>query len=246
MLAWRDSAVGFDRHRGRAGFGFTDRRGGASAAPYDELNLGDHVGDEPAAVARNRASVAAEVGVPTERLVVARQVHGADVEVVTGPWHGEPPAADALVTSVPGLALGVLVADCTPVLLAAPDEGIVAVAHAGRQGLRLGVVPAALAAVAALGGRRVVARVGPSICGRCYEVPAAMRDDVAAVAPAARAVTDRGTPALDVAAGVAAQLRAAGAEVQRLEMCTFEDRRWYSYRRDRTTGRFAGVVWLAA
>jgi polyphenol oxidase len=174
------------------------------------------------------------------------QVHGADVVVIDEPWPAGAPEVDALVTRSRGLVLAVLVADCVPVLLADPAAGVVAVVHAGRPGLVAGVVPATVAAMRDQGAAQITARLGPSVCGGCYEVPDWMRDEVAAVVPAARATTFLGTPAVDVAAGVAAQLHAAGVGAARVPGCTVEDPALYSYRRDRTTGRFAGLAWLAA
>lgn len=226
----------------RAGFAFTTREGGVSRRPYDSLNLGSHVGDDPAAVAENRQRVADAVG--AHALVVADQVHGTTVREVTGPWTGAPPQADGLVTRVPGLALGVLVADCTPVLLAAPDEGVVGVAHAGRQGMAAGVVAALVEALRALGARRLVGRVGPSVCPRCYEVPLALREQVAAGVPVTRSVTRTGTPSLDVAGGVLEQLAPHCDDLVQLPGCTVERPDLFSYRRDGTTGRSAGLVWL--
>lgn len=229
---------------GRAvGFAFTTRAGGVSRAPYASLNLGTHVGDEPAAVAENRRRVAEAVGVSA--LVVADQVHGTEVVEVTGPWPGSPPQADGLVTRVPQLALGVLVADCTPVLVAAPGERVVGVAHAGRKGMATGVVPVLLDAMRDLGARSLVARIGPSICPRCYEVPQPLRDEVAAAVPVAASVSRHGTPALDVAGGVLEQLAQQRVDVQQLPGCTAERDDLFSYRRDGITGRSAGLVWLA-
>src|SRR5690349_19422720 len=110
----------------------TDRRGGRSVSPYDTFNLGDHVGDDPAAVAANRARVARELGVGEDRLVWMQQVHGTGVAVVDGPQDGAVAATDALVTATRGLVLAVLVADCVPVLLADHERGVVAAVHAGR------------------------------------------------------------------------------------------------------------------
>lgn len=241
MLVWSERLTG---SRGTVVRALTGRAGGVSTGPYAALNLGDHVGDDAAAVAENRRRVAAAAGSAAGSLVVARQVHGRGVAVVDAPWAGAPAEADALVTDRPQLVLAVLVADCVPVMLAAPGEGVVAVAHAGRRGMAAGVVPAAVAAMRDLGATRVSATVGPSICPRCYEVPAAMRDEVAAVQPAAAAVSRHGTPALDVAAGVLDQLAAADVAAHRLTGCTAEDDAWYSYRRDGVTGRFAGLAWL--
>ncbi|MCY0942772.1 peptidoglycan editing factor PgeF [Streptomyces sp. H34-S5] len=234
---------------GGAHFAFTDRWGGVSAVPYEELNLGGAVGDDPAAVLANRVRAAGSLGIEPGRVVWMNQVHGRDVAVVDGPWAADAdiPRVDAVVSARRGLALAVLTADCTPVLLADPVAGVVGAAHAGRPGLVAGVVPAAVEAMVALGAEpgRITARTGPAVCGRCYEVPAAMRDEVAAVVPAARAETSWGTPAVDVVAGVHAQLAEAGVmESRRSPVCTLESRDHFSYRRDRVTGRLAGYVWL--
>jgi YfiH family protein len=242
VFGWRE------RISGTAGdavsLAITDRHGGVSAEPYGSLNLGGHVGDDATAVEENRRRLADTIGLPRERVLFMRQVHGADVSVVDGPWAGEPPEVDALVTRERGLALAVLVADCTPVLLAAPDEGVVGVAHAGRPGLGAGVVLELVTAMRAAGARTIVGRVGPSICGRCYEVPLSMREDIAERVPESRTVDVRGRPALDVAGGVMAQLAPHCAELVWVPGCSRERDDLYSYRRDRITGRYAGLVWI--
>jgi polyphenol oxidase len=243
VLAWREEVAG---PRGRVVRAFTDRRGGVSAGAWATLNLGGHVEDDATAVRRNRETVAAAAGATPERLLVARQVHGAGVVAVDGPWPGEAPEADGMVTATPGLVLAVLVADCVPVLLAAPTEGVVAVAHAGRRGMDVGVVGAVLDAMARLGAGQVVATLGPSVCARCYAVPVGLRDDVAARHPVAASVGWHGEPALDVAAGVLEQLRRRGVAAEQVPGCTVEDADLYSYRRDGTTGRFAGLAWVEA
>lgn len=235
MLSFREDVEG-------ACFAVTNRHGGSSRSPYDGLNLATHVGDDPATVADNRRALSAELGV----LGIAwmDQVHGAEVAVVDAP--GSPPVADALVTRTRGLALAVLVADCTPVMVADPQAAVVGVAHAGRKGLALGVVPALLAAMRTAGARNLVARVGPSICGRCYEVPLSLREEVATGVPEARSVTRSGAPSLSIAAGVVAQLVAGGVDVDWLPGCSAESADLYSYRRDGgSTGRYAGLAWLA-
>ncbi|NED93826.1 peptidoglycan editing factor PgeF [Phytoactinopolyspora alkaliphila] len=236
------------RALGGINFAFTDRVGGVSPPPFGQLNLAHHVGDEPAAVERNRHVVARGLGLSPGDVVYMNQVHGADVAVVDGPRSGNQSAlpVDAMVTARPGLALAVMVADCVPVLVADPEAGLVGVAHAGRPGLAAGIVPAVVGALRALGARTVVASVGPAVCGACYEVPEAMRADVAAVVPEAWASTRAGTPALDLPRGVAAQLDALGVEVINEGRCTLESGDLYSYRRDRTTGRFAGLAWITA
>ncbi|XUL87541.1 peptidoglycan editing factor PgeF [Streptomyces galilaeus] len=231
-----------------AHFAFTDRWGGVSAVPYEELNLGGAVGDDPDAVRTNRELAAKSLDLDPALVVWMNQVHGADVAVVDGPWgSSDIPSVDALVTARRGLALAVLTADCTPVLLADPVAGIAGAAHAGRPGMVAGVVPAVVRAMTELGAdpARIVARTGPAVCGRCYEVPADMRADVAAVEPAAYAETSWGTPAVDVTAGAHAQLDRLGVrDRERSPVCTRESGDHFSYRRDRTTGRLASYVWL--
>ncbi|WP_405799946.1 peptidoglycan editing factor PgeF [Streptomyces sp. NBC_01506] len=233
-----------------AHFAFTDRWGGVSAAPYEQLNLGGAVGDDPAAVRANRTAAAESLGLDAARVVWMNQVHGRDVAVVEKPWNSDGiPAVDAVVTARRGLALAVLTADCVPVLLADPVAGVAAAAHAGRPGLLAGVVPAAVEAMVARGAEpaRITARTGPAVCGRCYEVPDAMRAEVAAAVPQSWSETSWGTPSVDVAAGVHAQLAALGVEDRhRSRICTVESADHFSYRRDRTTGRLAGYVWLGA
>jgi YfiH family protein len=231
-----------------AHFAFTDRWGGVSAVPYEELNLGGAVGDDADAVRTNRELAAKSLGIDPGRVVWMNQVHGAEVAVVSEAWGDRPvPEVDAVVTAERGLALAVLTADCTPVLLADPVAGVVGAAHAGRPGMIAGVVPAAVRAMTGLGAEpaRIVARTGPAVCGRCYEVPDAMRADVSAVEPAAYAETSWGTPAVDVTAGVHAQLERLGVrDREQSPVCTLESGDHFSYRRDRTTGRLAGYVWL--
>lgn len=225
---------------------FTGVHGGVSTGEFAGLNLGEHVGDDPAAVTENRARLASRLGVEPDHLLFSRQVHGTGVVVADGPWPCDagPPEADAIVTRTPGLALGVLVADCVPVLLHAPEEGVVAVAHAGRSGMADGVVRAAVGAMRDLGATTLLATVGPSVCGRCYEVPPAMRDQVSAGRPVTASVTWHGTASLDVAAGVLEQLVPFCWDVEQVPGCTVERDDLYSFRRNGTTGRFAGVVVL--
>lgn len=246
MIAWSQTLVGA---AGPVTWATTDRDGGCSTGSWAAadgtggLNLATHVHDDPEHVRTNRSGLAEQLGLPVERLVVADQVHGPDVVQVSGPC-ATPPVADALVTTQPELVLTVLVADCVPVLLADPERGVVAVAHAGRPGMVAGVVGAVVGAMRDLGARDLVARLGPSVCPRCYEVPLDLREQVAAVQPEARSLTWDGRPSVDVAAGVLAQLVAHGVRCRQLPGCTVESDRLYSYRRDGVTGRFAGLAWL--
>lgn len=223
------------------------RAGGQSGGVFAAFNLSAGVGDDPGAVAANRARLAAELGVP---VVFMQQVHGTRVAVVDAPpGEGDPdqPATDAAVTAEPGVGLAVLAADCVPVLLSDARAGVVGVAHAGRVGAADGVLPAVVAAMRELGARAAAIEVllGPAVCGSCYEVPAAMQAEVDARLPGSAVRTRRGTPGLDLRAGLYHQLVELGVgKVGADPRCTMEHRALYSHRRDGRTGRQAGIVWL--
>jgi len=229
---------------------FTTRVGGVSSGSYASLNLADHVGDDPAAVATNRATLADRLELTTDRLAFVRQVHGTDVVVVDSDSLGQAAAteADALVTSAAGVALGVLVADCVPVLLADTTTGVIGAVHAGRRGIVAGVLERAVEAMERLGAGRtqIDVTIGPAVCGGCYELPAELAEEVYAAAPRALAKSYAGAPAADLRAGAAGLLSAHGVRaVELVGGCTVEEpERWYSYRRDGETGRFAGVIAL--
>lgn len=223
-------------------------RAGVTTAD-DDFDLSLVLGDDLAAVRRRRVALEGWVGAP---LATVRQVHGAGVILLTaapGALGEDLGEADAVVATTGAVAPTVLVADCVPVLLADAEAGVVAAVHAGRRGLAAGVVEATLERMRGLGARpgRVRAAVGPSICGRCYEVPAAMRDEVAAAVPGTWATTRQGTPALDLPAGVLHRLTEWGVTgVQQVGGCTAEDPRWFSHRAgpERPRGRQAAVVRL--
>jgi len=227
---------------------FTDRNGGVSRGPYRSLNLGPAVGDEPADLAANRELLAASCGQGLAGIAWMRQVHSAVVRYADASWPttvAEP--CDAMFTDVPGLALGVLVADCAPVLMADPQARLAGAAHAGREGMVAGVIPALVEALTAAGARpdRLAVVIGPTICGRCYEVPEEMRARVSATVPEASCQTGAGTAGVDIVTGLQAQLKAAGVgEILADGRCTKESPELYSYRRDGRTGRFAGLIWL--
>lgn len=238
----------YDEVLGSVRFAVTDRFGGASTAPYGELNLGSAVGDDADAVRENYRRIAAEFGVQPGAVVRVNQVHGRDVQIV-GPDDELPldpmPKADALVTTRDDIVLAVRAADCLPVLLA--GDGVIGAAHSGRKGMYVGVVPATVDAMRDLGARRITAVLGPSACGKCYEVPAEMRAEVAERVPASYGETSWGTPSIDVAAGVRAQLDELGVEVIDAARCTIESEDLYSYRREGpVSGRMAGLVKLSA
>ncbi len=158
---------------GRVRHAFFTREGGVSEGAYASLNCGYGSGDDPAKVADNRSRAMSKLALAGDDLATLYQVHSADVVVVDGPWpRGKAPHADAAVTVTPGIALGILTADCAPVLMADADAGVVGAAHAGWRGALDGVVEATVAKMCELGARRdrIAAAVGPCIQQRSYEV----------------------------------------------------------------------------
>lgn len=225
----------------------TTRAGGVSAPPYDSFNLGDHVGDDPGAVAANRARLAASIGLAQDHVVWMNQVHSAHVEVVDAPRGDSLDATDALVTATPGLALAVVTADCVPVLLADASAGVIGAVHAGRVGAADGVVLRTLEAMEALGAHAgdISVLLGPAVSGSNYEVPEHMAADVEARLPGSRTTTPTGTPALDLRAGITRQLNAAGVSAVVIDpRCTAADPALFSHRRNPKTGRLASLVWM--
>lgn len=232
----------------------TTRAGGRSSGPFARFNLSLGVGDDPAAVTANRARVVRELGL--SGLVFLRQVHGRDVAVLREPPRARPgtggvapdlPDVDAVVTDVPLLGIAVLAADCVPVLLGDPVAGVVGAAHAGRVGAASGVLDAVLDEMTALGAEpdRVEVLLGPAVCGACYEVPAALRDEVEAALPGSAARTRAGTAGLDLRAGLTRRLAERGVRrVGTDPRCTIEDPDLYSHRREGRCGRQAAITWL--
>jgi YfiH family protein len=211
---------------------FTDREGGVSSAPFDSLNLALSGGDDHAAVRENRERVARAAGFPHESLVLARQVHGPDLVEVGENDHGLVGEADGLVTAAAGPVLGMLTADCAPVVVAGPDK--VAVMHAGWRGLVTGIIERGVAAVGEVWG----AWVGPCIHGCCYEVGPEVID-----AFWSRRLPVEGRARVDCGRAAAAALHGAGVErVATSTECTSCDPRYFSYRRDGRTGRQGAFV----
>jgi len=174
-------------------------------------------------------------------------VHGDRVEVVEGARDGAVDDTDALVTRTARLALAVVTADCVPVLMADARAGVAAAVHAGRVGAQLGVVARAVEAMLQLGARPedISALLGPAVSGRNYEVPAEMADEVATTLPGSRTTSAAGTPALDLRAGIACQLKDLGVTAIDIDpRCTVEDPALFSHRRDAPTGRLASLVWM--
>ena len=222
----------------------TDRWGGVSAPPYDTLNVGDHVGDDPAAVGENRARVAGAAGLAEPaQWVWLDQVHGVHVHVATEPTRA-PPEADAAVTAEPGLPIAVLTADCAPVALAC--DNAVGVVHAGHRGLEHGVIQAAVAALREIGTGAVRAYLGPCIRPARYEFGLSdLARLVARFGPRVEGRTREGKPAFDVPAAVRAALAECGvADLDDAGICTAESAAHFSYRRDGVTGRQVTIAML--
>jgi len=222
----------------------TLRTGGASAAPFESLNLGDHVGDDPAAVAENRARVGAALSLPREPLWLA-QVHGA--RVADADAETEPAAADAAVSRQRGRVLAIQVADCLPVLLASDDGAVVAAAHAGWRGLAAGVLEAAVAAMR-LEPRRIVAWLGPAIGTEHFEVGEEVRAAFLAHDPRAADAfvgNARGRWQCDLLQLAQRRLASLGlGQVNAANLCTYAaSEQCFSYRRDGCTGRMAALIW---
>ncbi len=211
---------------------FTDTQAG---------NLALHVGDNAVDVLQRREALENAAGLVSGSLRFMEQVHGNAVEMMEPATPA--PTADAMVSR--GLPLAVMVADCIPAVLVGegPDGPVLAAVHAGRPGIENGILPAVVERMRSAGATGIRAWLGPSICGRCYEVPAELRAQVAAQVPATWAATSWGTPALDLPAGAKSQLEAAGVVVEYAGPCTLENDELFSYRRSNTTGRFAGLVW---
>lgn len=192
---------------------FFTRAGGVSRGVYAGLNVGVGSGDDPAAVAENRARAAAHLG---GNLVTAYQVHSPDAVIAHGPWTGDPPHADAVVSATPGVICGALAADCAPILLADADARVVAAAHAGWKGALGGVAETTIARMVELGARRdrIRAAVGPCIGPASYEVGVEFLERFTAVDPANdqffTAGVTRDKRQFDLPGFVLARLRAAG------------------------------------
>ncbi|WP_336490287.1 peptidoglycan editing factor PgeF [Methylobacterium nigriterrae] len=219
---------------------FFTRQGGVSEGLYASLNGGIGSNDDPARVARNRALMCAQLGLAPQNLVSLYQVHSAAVVEVEAPFAlSERPRADAMVTRVPGLALGIATADCGPILFADPDNRVVGAAHAGWKGALAGVIEATVAAMERLGAERtrIVAVLGPTIAQGAYEVGADLMERFRAEAPgSARFFADGERPGhaqFDLPGFILSRLEEAGiGEAAAVNLCTYADpERFYSYRR---------------
>jgi polyphenol oxidase len=218
---------------------FFTRQGGVSDGIYASLNGGIGSSDEPAKVQENRGRMAAALGAKHDALISVHQVHSPDAVIVEGPWRGERPKADAMVTATPGLALGITTADCGPVLFADAEARVIGAAHAGWRGAVTGVLESTIAAMERLGARRatIVAVLGPTISQKAYEVGPDFIKRFAEEAPGhVRFFKEAEKPdhaMFDLPGFIGARLEAAGVgEFTNLGLCTYSDEeRFFSYRR---------------
>jgi len=217
---------------------FFSREGGVSGGIYQGLNGGLGSNDDAAHVAENRRRMSEQMGVAPERFLSLHQIHSPDAVVATGPWPGEKPRGDALVTRTEGLAIGVTAADCGPVLFVDPGARVIGAAHAGWKGALTGVLESTVDAMEKLGAARggMVAAIGPLIRQHSYEVGgefverflAADADNTAFFIPSDRA----GHAMFDLAGFIRMRLENAGVlMIDDIGVDTYSDDRFYSYRR---------------
>jgi polyphenol oxidase len=219
---------------------FFTRAGGVSGGVYESLNAGIGSDDAPQKVAENRARMAAAMGVPSQRFLTCYQIHSPEAVVAVAPWGADArPRADAIVTAVPGLAIGISTADCGPVLFADAQARVIGAAHAGWRGALAGVTDSTIVAMERLGAARarIVAALGPMIRQPNYETGTDLKDRFVAADPANarffRPAARDGHFMFDLAGYVVARLAAAGiGTIEDIDACTYADAdRFFSYRR---------------
>ena len=237
---------------------FFTREGGVSTGIYASLNGGMGSTDDPAAIVENRARMARHLEVAPDNLLSLYQIHSPDVVVATGPWQGDRPKADAMVSAASGVALGVSSADCGPILFADSEAGVIGAAHSGWKGAFTGVVASTVTAMEKLGARRerIVAVLGPTISAHAYEVGPEFSERFKSENPtSARFFTASERPAhamfdLPAFIGLRAQEAGIGRFVD-LGLCTYGDeQRFFSYRRathraEADYGRLISAIVLA-
>jgi YfiH family protein len=225
--------------------GFFTRQGGVSGGIYASLNCGPGSRDDESNVQENRARVAEILSVAPANLLSLYQKHSAEAVIADKPWRdAKQPEADAMVTATPGIAIGVLTADCAPVLLCDDAARVIGATHAGWRGALSGIVEATIAAMVKLGAKpeRIHAAIGPAISQKAYEVGTDFKDQFMAEEPASEAffIIDEGSgePHFDLAGYVAERLARAGiGSIDDLGLCTYcDETRLFSYRRSQHHG----------
>lgn len=234
---------------------FFGRQGGLSTGIFAGLNVSDTGGDDPVIVADNRKMVAATLDLEPHHLALLKQVHSSDVITLTGPHTGPRVEADAMVTARPGVALGIMTADCTPVLFADPEAGIIGAAHAGWRGAVDGIIGNTIAAMVALGANpaRIIAAIGPTVSAPNYEVGPQFMADFLALHPGGKdyfTTPPGGREHFNLPAFVADQIASSGVTtIDRVGLCTYGNpERYFSHRyathQGTTTGRQIAVIAL--
>ena len=238
--------------------GFFGRVGGVSPGPYQSLNMSESGGDRLDLVTRNRAIATRQLGFSAETLLTLAQVHGSHVVTVTEPAEGERPEADALVTRMSGVVLGILTADCAPVLLVDPEARVIGAAHAGWKGALSGVIGKTIEAMERIGAQRgrIMAAIGPTIAAGDYEVGESFRSAFLGHDPEAEPFFQTppgGKPHFDLPGYVLARLRASGvATAETVGVSTYAaPERYFSHRyathQGTVTGRQIALIgWLDA
>lgn len=216
---------------------FTNRTGGESSGAFASLNLGDHVGDDPVHVAKNRARVEKDF-LPLQFM---SQEHGSEIFTVSE-VSDKAPIADALFTRTSGIGLAVMVADCIPLLMY--SEIAVAAVHVGRRGLMNRIAEKVIEKFKESGSEPIYAILGPSICGKCYEVSEDIYLEVTRDYPLASSRSENGKLSLDLTKALIDVLVSHGVIVENESTCTVENATLFSYRRDGITGRQAGLIAL--
>ncbi len=227
----------------KIGWTFTDRRGGVSRPPYDSLNLALHTGDDPSAVSQNRKILQNRIGLP---VYFMQQVHGDNIVIVEESSPETLQACDAIITNRPGIALVVMVADCIPLLLFDETKGVAAAVHAGRNGTFLNIAAKCVKTMRDRFGCRsedISAKMGPSIRSCCYEISyemaAVVRKNFGEKYMNGRYLN---LQSLNRDRLLEAGLRESSIYISKVCTCCSADH--FSYRREGTTGRFAGAVWI--
>jgi YfiH family protein len=233
----------------------TNRHGGFSQPPFDSLNLGLHVGDDPTTVQKNREAL--KVVLPNEPIWL-NQVHGTQVidADCRNDWS-DMPSADASVTSTPGKVLAIMTADCLPVLLASSDGKVVGAAHAGWRGLAAGVIEQTVALMRSKQTQQaqtqsdIIAYLGPAIGPHAFEVGSEVRDIFIAQNPASATcfeqLKENGKYLADIYGLATLRLNALGVEqIQGGDECTLQNPDYFSYRRDQQMGRMGSFIWIEA
>ncbi len=228
----------------------SDRHGGVSPAPYDTLNIALHVGDDPKNVLRNRIILAAKFDYLSENLIFMEQTHSTNVVVIEDAATNKIENCDAIVTDRPNIPLMVMVADCIPLMLYDPVKRVIAAVHAGRNGTFGDIGPKTVSVMQERFGcdpADILAGLGPSIHACCYEVGEDLAD-ITLKSFGERYIRKReGGSYLDLQTLNFDRLRQAGLKTENIEispLCTACESDFFSYRREGTTGRFAGVIKL--